>query len=295
MAKRVSSAKGKQPRRGIIPFVSIFGLGTLFGIAPLAVQKTLAPSTPPAPTITVAEYDSIELPVPIEPIPAGTAVGKITFQRMRYPKHQVPENAVTDITSLSGAVTVAQLPANLPLFRENFSFTDPRTNPIEKQIPTAMRAMTLRVDATSAVEGWAGSGAVVDVLLVTPSQTSVIAERVRVLSAERSTAPVGTQDTPMVPSTVTILVTQEQCLSINMAIPLGKIAFALRNGEDLQSWTDPMLPADRLKRSPKAVADGGKISGFISVKGDSRQFALRDGVWVKADALPSSFSVTRGE
>jgi hypothetical protein len=117
MAKRVSSAKGKQPRRGIIAFVSIFGLGTLFGIAPLAVQKTLAPSTPPAPTITVAEYDSIELPVPIEPIPAGTAVGKITFQRMRYPKHQVPENAVTDITSLSGAVAIAQLPANLPLFR----------------------------------------------------------------------------------------------------------------------------------------------------------------------------------
>lgn len=202
---------------------------------------------------------------------------------------------MTDINSLSGAVAIAQLPAHLPLFRENFSFTDPRTNPIEKQIPPAMRAMTLRVDATSAVEGWAGSGAVVDVLLVTPAQTSVIAERVRVLSAERSTAPVGSGDAPMVPSTVTILVTQEQCLSINMAIPLGKIAFALRNGEDIESWTDPVIAADRLKRSPKAVVDGGKISGFISVKGDSRQFALRDGVWVKADALPSSFSVTRGE
>lgn len=295
MAKRLSQHRANRHRGRRLAMLAIFVLGSLAGLTPLFLQRTIGASTPPPPTITVAQYDTVEVPVPIKPVEAGTAIGKISFQTVSYPRHQVPENAVTDVTTLAGAVAIAPLPANLPLFRENFSFTDPNSNPVEKQIPPAMRAMTLRVDATSAVEGWAGSGAMVDVLLVTPNQTSVIAERVKVLSAERSTAPVGASDAPMVPSTVTILVTQEQCLAINMAIPLGKIAFALRNGDDIEPWSDPMLAAEKLKRSPKASPDGGKITGFISVKGDTKQFALRDGVWVKADTLSPEFSVSRGE
>jgi len=295
MAKRITQHRVTARRGRRIAMVAIFVLGSAVGLTPLFVQRTIGASAPPPPTITVAQYDTIEVPVPVKPVEAGTSIGKISFQTVSYPRHQVPERVVTDVTTLAGAVTIAPLPANLPLFRENFSFTDPNSNPVEKQIPPAMRAMTLRVDATSAVEGWAGSGAVVDVLLVTPNQTSVIAERVKVLSAERSTAPVGASDAPMVPSTVTILVTQEQCLAINMAIPLGKIAFALRNGDDVEPWTDPMLAAEKLKRAPKVAADGGKITGFISVKGDTKQFALRDGVWVKADTLSPEFSVSRGE
>lgn len=295
MPKRITSSRTKSSRLKRPSLFAIFALGASAGLTPLFVQRVVAPPLPPAPTITVAQYDTVEVPVPASPVEPGTPIGKISFQTVRYPRHQVPERAITDVTSLEGSVAVAPLPAHLPLFRENFSFTDPHRNPVEKQIPAEMRAMTIRVDATSSVEGWAGSGAMVDVLLVTPTQTSVIAERVKVLSAERSTAPVGSGDAPMVPNTVTVLVTQEQCLAINMAIPLGKIAFALRNGDDVAPWTDPMMAAERLKRSPKATADGGKITGFISVKGEAKQFALRDGVWVKADALSPTFSITRGE
>lgn len=295
MPQRISSTRGRSSRLKRPTLIAIFVLGTVAGFAPLWLQRVIVTPPPPAPTITVAQYDTVELPVPAALVDAGTPVGKISFKTVRYPRHQVPERAITDVTSLEGSIAIAQLPAHLPLFKENFSSTNPNTNPVEKQIPAAMRAMTIRVDATSAVEGWAGSGAIVDVLLVTPTQTSVIAERVKVLSAERSTAPVGSGDAPMVPNTVTVLVTQEQCLAINMAIPLGKIAFALRNGDDIEPWTDPMIAAEKLKRSPKIAAEGGKITGFISVKGEPKQFALRDGVWVKADALSSSFSVTKGE
>ena len=132
-------------------------------------------------------------------------------------------------------------------------------------------------------------------MLITPSYTSVIAEKVRVLSAERSTVPIKSEDSPQIPSTVTVLVTQEQCLGINMAIPLGKIAFALRNSDDNKPWSDSILSADKLRVSPKSNREDGKISGFISVKGESKQFALKDGVWVRADSLPTNFSVTLGD
>lgn len=77
----------------------------------------------------------------------------------------------------------------------------------------------MRVDATSSVEGWAGSGSLVDVLLIQKDRTTVVAEKVKVLSSERSSSPVEGGASPSVPSTATLLVTQEQCLAINTAIP----------------------------------------------------------------------------
>ena len=182
----------------------------------------------------VAAYDMVEVPVPVQPVLAGTRVSDITFRRISYPRHQVPAGAVLDPGHLRDSISATVLPANMPLFAENFSKRMPGINPVVERIPPGMRAMTIRVDATSAVEGWAGSGSVVDVLLVTHDKTAVIAEQVKVLSAERVVTPVEGASSPQVPSTATLLVNQEQCLAINTAIPLGKIAFALRS----PGWMD---------------------------------------------------------
>jgi Flp pilus assembly protein CpaB len=179
------------------------------------------------------------------------------------------------------------------LYRSNFVEKGLFKNPVEQQIPPGMRAMTIRVDATSSVEGWAGSGAMIDVLLVTPKQTTVVAERVKVLSAERSTAPLEGAVSPQVPSTVTILVNQEQCLSINMASPLGKIALVLRNRKDDETWQeDRDFTADGLlKGSMHSENTEKKISGFISVKDSRQKYALRDGSWIKADSIPDTYRI----
>ena len=245
----------------------------------------------------VAEFDTIKIPVPAKLVPMGTKVKDIKFKYVSFPKHQIPQGALTDLSGMQEAIALTKLPANLPVFDVNFSFTAYPQNPVVDKIPQGMRAMTIRVDATSAVEGWAGSGSLVDVLLVQKHKTSVIAEKVKILSQERSTAPVASEKSPNIPSTVTLLVTQKQCLAINTAIPLGRIAFALRSANDEANWEENIFSPDNLKGRPI----GNKkevIKAIVSVKGtngkDDKIFALSGDKWIKSNTIPKGFEDSIG-
>jgi Flp pilus assembly protein CpaB len=161
-----------------------------------------------------------------------------------------------------------------------------------------MRAMTLRVDATSSVEGWAAAGAVVDVLLVQDDKTNVVAEKVKIISAERSVTPMsGGDESPSIPSTVTLLVTQEQCLALNTAIPLGRIAFALRSNRDEENWATRSFSADRLRRGGITTDTEMRITGYASVHdngdADRKEFALSGDKWIRTDVVPEGFFSAR--
>ncbi len=246
------------------------------------------------PTV-VAEFDTVRVPVPVAFVPAGTRVRDLRTKFVSYPKHQVPPDTLLELDRYGDAVTLAALPAELPLFRKNLNLTGSTSNPVVERIPPGMRAMTVRVDVTSSVEGWAGSGSVVDLLLVEKDRTSVVAEKVRILSAERSVSPVAGGSSPSVPSTVTLLVTQEQCLAINTAIPLGKIAFALRSSGDSEGWSTTAYTSDRLKGKPLVTNSKGVITGYVSVRNEEaqekRSFALSNGKWVKTETVPEGFLV----
>jgi hypothetical protein len=86
---------------------------------------------------------------------------------------------------------------------------------------------------------------------------------------------------------VTLLVTQEQCLAINTAVPLGKISFALRSSRDIDSWRDTKFSPDDLSPS----IGGAKIEGMVSVGSgsDERRFALVNGAWLPAESVPDGF------
>ncbi|RMD87940.1 MAG: Flp pilus assembly protein CpaB [Candidatus Dadabacteria bacterium] len=294
MAVRKSAKKGRRGRRDRnIAVVAMLCVTTLI-VAFLMTRKqsVVVEAKEKAPTV-VAEFDTVSLPVPAHFVPAGTPVSKIRFKYMSYPKHQVPKGALFSVEKYYNGVTVAPLPANLPVFRENLSLEAKALNPVVERIPKGMRAMTVKVDATAAVEGWAGSGSIVDVLLVEKDKTTVIAEGVKILSAERSVDPVNPSSAPSVPKTVTLLVTQEQCLAINTAIPLGKIAFALRGATDGDNWRETVFTSERLRG--RNVATPHKVSevrGVITVKGDrGAKYALTDGKWIKTETVPDGFLV----
>lgn len=235
--------------------------------------------------VVVATFDTVRLPVPAALVPVGTRVQNIPLQFVDYPKHQVPKGALTTLENHLEAATTAPLPALLPIFAENLSHNATGSNPVIERIPDGMRAMTIRVDATAAVEGWAGSGATVDVLLVAENKTTVVAERVKILSAERSVAPVEGAAAPSVPTTVTLLVTQEQCLAINTAIPRGRIAFALRSTGDDGAWRDTTFSAERLHGGPPPKPSD--IRGVVTSKG--KTYALADGRWIESSTVPGGF------
>lgn len=292
MAGRVN----KIYRRSNYPiYFSLIGLifVTVIGFMTLS-YKTKASTNQPVPVV-VAEYNLVTLPVPAEPVRAGVEFSEIKLRTLQLPANQIPDGAVKDVRELIGSVTAVSLPANLPLFRENFSSNMGGANPVIDKIPTGMRAMTLKVDATSAVEGWAGSGTIVDVLLVEKERTAVVAENVKVLSAERSVSPVQGSASPEVPSTITLLVTQEQCLAINTAVLLGKIAFALRGVSDQETWTDRQFTADRLAHNS---AEGGlpqsRVAGYAEIQGlEEDRYTLADGKWLRTSIKPEGFLVGR--
>lgn len=240
--------------------------------------------------VFVPEFNVVEVPVPERPIPAGTIMREVAFRNERYPEHQLPRGAIREVAAVLDLVALVALPAGLPIGRENLGSHDEATNPILGHIPPGMRAMTVRVDATAAVEGWVRSGSIVDVLLVEKTKTSVVAERVKVISAERSLSPLEVSASTSIPSTVTLLVSQEQCLAINTAVPLGRIAFALRSNRDSDQWRDTHFSSDDLM--PEQSDQGGSsVEGVVAVGSgrEIKRFALVNGAWLPAEDIPEGF------
>ena len=295
MATRTNSKARRTDRSPLIAASLLLGaviVAVSFQLRPAPADSAADSQAP----VVVGEFDVVSVPVPTEPVTAGKRVKDIRFRLVSFPRQQVPVGALTDLSEIQNYSAASSLPANLPLFRENFlSSGMGGINPVIESIPQGMRAMTVRVDATTAVEGWAGSGSVVDVLLVEKDRTSVVAEKIKVLSAERSVSPVEGAAAPSVPTTVTLLVTQEQCLAINTAIPRGKMAFALRSVRDEDKWTDTVFTADNLK-TLNTEERRAQISGVVSVKNKAGQtgastFALTDGRWTKTSVIPEGFGV----
>lgn len=297
MAVRVSQrtrrrAGGNQFLLGvfIICVTIIVGLSFLRGESSPQRIEVAAP--------VVGGFDVISLPVPSEYVPAGRRVREVKFRNVSFPTHQVPQGALTSLEAIQDLVTAAPLPANLPLFRDNFAQVGANLNPVVERIPPGMRAMTIRVDATSAVEGWAGSGSTVDILLIENDRTTVVAEMVKVLSAERSVTPIEGAAAPSVPNTATLLVTQEQCLAINTAIPRGRIAFALRSSKDDESWGNHSMSAAGLDGARAMPERKSIVTGYVEIReGQSdrnpRSFALTDGKWTKTQVVPEGFLVSK--
>jgi len=292
MAVRKSSGAGRRYRKGNNLGLVMLGV-CLMGAAWIIAGGSNSTDNQAAPVQSapvVAQFDTVKVPVPTAPVAAGTKIGDIKVQMVSFPAHQVPTGAVRDLSPYGDAIAITPLPGNLPIFKQNLSLTAGSTNPVIDKIPEGMRAITIRVDATSSVEGWAGTGATVDVMLVQSEGTSVIAERVKILSSERSVQPVQGGSSPLIPSTVTLLVTQEQSLAINTAIPLGKLAFALRSLSDEGVWGDTRFHTERLKNLPRSGATE-RISGYVKIGGgtEDQSFALTHRGWVPTEAVPQGF------
>lgn len=293
MASRINE-KQKRPPRRIDQFIKVGILSISLIIASVILKTPANDERASLNPNSVPDIEFIKVPVPREPIASGVKLDSVKFDFVTYPSSKIPEGAITDISLIVTRESAVPLPAKLPIFEQNLKDGNQSgTNPVEERIPPGMRAMTIKVDATIAVEGWAAAGSLVDVLLVQEEKTSVVAEKVKILSAERSTTPYDGEGAPSVPNTVTLLVTQEQCLAINTAIPLGRIAFALRSSRDSDSWSDTIFTASNFNRGASGDKEAA-VSGFVRVEGkegESRSYALSDGKWIVADTKPDGFMV----
>lgn len=207
----------------------------------LSAYFLLSNSTPEEAEASVAQQpavqasiESIQILVPLEEIDSGTLLSPDMFRVESRPLVAVPESAVKSIEEITGQYARSLIVPGQIMQRELMTSVRP-ANQVTANIPSGFRAVTIRVDARTSVEGFVRPGAKVDVVWATyirgePSVT-VIVQNAKVLSAERSVDSSADPNVP-VPSTVTLLVSARDASKIQLASTEGKLSLSLRGDED---------------------------------------------------------------
>ena len=175
--------------------------------------------------------------VPLQEIPQGTQLQPSMFKKVSKPESMVDERAIRDFEGINMMYSKTILVANSPVMQDFVQNTKPM---IIFNIPPNYRAVTIRVNATSSVEGWARAGSKVDVnwisILHGKRCLTTIVQCAKVLSAERD--PNNNNPHAAVPSTITLLVTAADAKKIQLAeAGQGQLSLDLR-GEDAACIVD---------------------------------------------------------
>jgi pilus assembly protein CpaB len=234
----------------------------------------------------VNEDDFVMLPTPSRNVAKGESLGDVSFTFVKWPKSRATNDYVRDLGSLRDGYAVTFLAKAAPIPQTAVSSNASDINQVIEGIPVGMRAITVKVDAESAVEGWAQSGNYVDVILVRSGGGSgegaanggfegkVIAENIKILSAGRVAEPTkADKGAPKPPTTVTLLTTQEDALKIKMAVNMGKITFSLRGSRD-QGRTSALTMDQRSMLGRERVAAATPEIKGVAKGPDGRTYIL---------------------
>lgn len=262
--------------------LSTWGIAGLVGLSLvltfLLMQGGATASTPEV----AASRSEVMLPVPVSAVAQGQALAEVEFVYIAWQEPQSATAYIDDVSGFRTHRTTRRLQAYMPIPHNALTMVADDINAVIERIPEGMRAITVNVDAESAVEGWAQSGSTVDVIVMRKTgasdntiETQVIAENVKILSAGRSTK--ATAEMPQPPATVTLLVNQTDALRIKTAVHLGRIAFSLRGMGDsspttLTQMNQRALLGTTSLQIPKEAQFKGKATGP-----DGRQWVLSEG------------------
>ncbi|MCB0352422.1 MAG: Flp pilus assembly protein CpaB [Bdellovibrionales bacterium] len=184
-----------------------------------------------------AQVKMVEVLVPVQEVQPGTALESRLFRKESRPQVGVSNRVVRDYEEIRGHYARSLIVPGQPLHRDYITSVRP-TNVITANIPEGFRAVTIRVDARTSVEGFVRPGAKVDVVWASrirgkPAITTIV-HNAKVLSAERQTqqANAGQPAGAPIPSTVSLLVSAEDAQKIQLASTTGSLSLSLRGDTD---------------------------------------------------------------
>ncbi|RMG40449.1 MAG: Flp pilus assembly protein CpaB [Candidatus Dadabacteria bacterium] len=205
---------------------------------------------------TPAAVGTVTLFVPLSSVRPGTKLSQVRFQKVYWPSRDVPPNAIRDLAEIRDKYAKVELPARMPVQRTSLT-----NEPVGVELPLTPghRAVTIRVDEVSSLEGHALPGTRVDVALTYVEEgnltTKVIVQNARVISyggstesyAERarSRAAAGSRRrATRVSRTITLDVPPKDALTIQTAKELGKLSLLMRAESDVAS-----IPVDEIGKA----------------------------------------------
>ena len=172
-----------------------------------------------------------EVLIPLDNIEPGTQLTPTLFRVEKRAQIGLDERAITSFEEVHNHYARTLIVSGQPLHQDYI--TNIKPNIIEAEIPAGFRAVTISVNATASVEGWARPGSRVDVNWTTSVNGSptlvTLVENAKVLSVDRQAGDVA-PGAP-VPSTVTLLVTALDSQKIQLASSAGSLGLSLRGVE----------------------------------------------------------------
>jgi len=238
---------------------------------------------------------TVVLLAPTAKVTKGTKLSGAYIRELHWPRDQVPEGAARKIEDIDGMFANVNLAEGQPILRSSLAATPPSLG-IGDLLTPGMRAVTIKVDATSGVEGWATPGAHVDVLLTYQdakdghNMTIVAVENAVVLSYGGSARTDDGDDmdrsNSMNSSTATLAVSVEDSLKIQTAIARGRITLALRSVQEIGTLNVKEFREDQWDQTRRQQAGDKRAvvnNGYARIPGKdgvSRQFVLdHSGKW----------------
>lgn len=258
----------------------ILGVFIVFGF--IFIGARLRIDSVPAVASSSTDQELLTIEVPNRAIKKGEPLEQVPFSSIKWPSSS-RKSVLIKKSDYNGYFATENLQAYTPVAVSALSQTPLDLNIVAGGIPRGYRAITVKVDVESAVEGWAQTGNHVDVILMKQSsdpelgiEAKVIAENVKILSAGASAEKVkGSVKSTQAPPTVTLLVTQEDALKVRTASTIGKLTFALRGiGDESPTQAVQMnqrnlvggsrsLQLNKQKEKVKGMAKGPDGSMYI--------------------------------
>ena len=200
-----------------------------------------------------------------EPIDAGEVLKPASLQLVEWPASSNLTGAFTRINDLAGRVAIYPLPAGEPIFDRQLAAAGAGAG-LTAEIPSGMRAISVRSDDVVGVAGFLLPGTHVDMLMTYHSiaspepRTLTVLQDVVVLAAGQQTHP-QPDGKPISVSVVTLLLKPEDAEKVVLATNLGAIYFVLRNGADGEQALSPPVGLGQLAGAAALSEQGALTPG----------------------------------
>lgn len=228
-----------------------------------------------APTLTTASSAPgvVSLLAPDRQIRAGTKLSEISLKEVFWPRNQVPNEAIRDRAELRDFYAVVDIPEGMPIQRSHLTR---EFQNVGLPLTPGNRAVSIEIDQTSGIEGWALPGSRVDIVLTFMSAgeltTKVIVQNARVLSLG------GQRAEDMQPrvrgmlrdikKTITLDVSQQDALTMTTAKEMGRLTLLMRSPDDNKPVQIDELPKNNISNeSVKKGSDRSCTRGSMKIDG----------------------------
>jgi Flp pilus assembly protein CpaB len=271
----------------------------MLGVTVLFTDKEASAKNRQAPQESIDSLVSqVKVFVPRTDIRVGTKLTADKLQEVTLERSQIPQGALRPGDIQGDLFAKVELKANMPILNFQTSNTQPIGN-VADMLKPGFRAVTMSVDATGGVEGWATAGAHVDLVVtyLDPSdgkkKSQIAIENAVVLSFNRNTDrgrdPIDGRITS--DATVTLAVPVVDAVKLHTARSMGKVGLILRSPDDVRNvgYTE-VTPEDfKFGSGQKLMANSDetlinskskKVNGFASYvdnSGQTRELQLRSG------------------